>query len=195
MTPIQVLHRRAKVDPKGIAFAAGGRNWSYARLAGQSERVARGLAARGLRKGDRVVLHMPNRPELIVGLYACFHMGAVVVPLNHRLEVVALEPIFQRLRPAFYLGDGKGYSQVETIDSSILPKERRFVAGQTGANKHLQHWESLLSNDASVSLPVASDIHSPAVLLATLERTGVKCFTHTHATVTALFGLPFLCGQ
>jgi long-chain acyl-CoA synthetase len=195
MTPIQVLHRRAKVDPEGVAFAAGGRNWSYAWLAGQSERVARGLAARGLRKGDRVVLHMPNRPELAVGLYACFHMGAVAVPLNHRLETASLGPIFQRLRPAFYLGDRKRYSQVEPIDSSIVAKERRFIAGQSGEDSRLQHWESLLSNDASVSLPVASDIHSPAVLLATLESTGVKCFTHTHATLTALFGLPFLCGQ
>jgi acyl-CoA synthetase (AMP-forming)/AMP-acid ligase II len=194
MTPIQVLHKRARVNPKGIAFVGGGRNWSYAWLAAESERVARGLEARGLRKGDRVVLHIPNRPQLVVGLYACFYMGAVAVPLDHRLETVALDPIFQLLRPALYLGDAKRYGQVETIDSSILPKERCFIAGQTSEDSRFQAWESLMRSDASVSIPVATDIHSPALLLATLEATGVKCFTHTHATLTALFGLPFLCG-
>lgn len=194
MTPIQVLYKRARVNPEGLAFAVGEKRWSYAWLAAQAESVARGLAGRGLREGDRIVLHSPNRPELVAGAYACFHIGAVAVPLGHRLQAVELKPLFERLRPSLYMGDARSYRQVEAIDGSTLPHERRFVIGHAGEHNRVQAWESLLDSNASTPLPVVTDIHTPAILLASFETTGIKLVTHTHATLTALFGLPFLYG-
>jgi hypothetical protein len=43
---------------------------------------------------------------------------------------------------------------------------------------------------------VTGDIHSPAVLCATLGTIGIPKFViHTQATLAALFGLPFMCGH
>jgi long-chain acyl-CoA synthetase len=194
MTPIEALYQRARTSPNGVAFIVGDDKWKYGWLAAQAERLARGLAGRGIRKGDRIALQMPNRPEFVVAVYACFHIGVVAVPLNSRLKTVELKPLLAQLQPALYICDANLYSQVDAIDCSILAREKRFVAGDMREDKGVQPWASLLS-DGSARLPVTADIHSPAVLLATSGTTGVPKFViHTHATLAALFGLPFMCG-
>ena len=120
MTPIEALYQRARTSPNGVAFIVGDDKWKYGWLAAQAERVARGLAGRGIRKGNRIALHMPNRPEFVVAVYACFHIGAVAVPLNNRLEAADLKPLLERLRPALYIGDANLYSKIDAIDGSMF---------------------------------------------------------------------------
>jgi long-chain acyl-CoA synthetase len=193
-TPIEALYQRVRTSPNAVAFIVGHDTWKYGWLAAQAERLARGLAGHGIRKGDRIALHMTNRPEFIVAVYACFHIGAVAVPLNNRLEAVELKPLLERLRPALYIGDANLYSKVDAVDGSILPRENRFVAGDIREDKGVQPWASLLT-ESLTPLPVEADVHSPAVLLATSGITDVPDWViHTHATLAALFGLPFMCG-
>ena len=141
ITPIEALYQRARTSPNGVAFIVGHDTWNYGWLAAQAERLARGLAGRGIRKGDRIALHMANRPEFIVAVYGCFHIGAVAVPLNNRLDAVELKPLLERLRPALYIGDANLYSKVDTVDGTILPRENRFVAGDMREDKGVQPWQ------------------------------------------------------
>jgi crotonobetaine/carnitine-CoA ligase len=63
-------------------FEGEARTWSYAQFATQVARLAGGLAARGIRPGDRVIVHMDNCPEFLLAWFACAHLGAVCVPTN-----------------------------------------------------------------------------------------------------------------
>ncbi len=56
--------------------------WSYGELHAVVERLAGGLYARGVRLGDKVLLHMDNRPEFLFTWFACARLGAVVVSTN-----------------------------------------------------------------------------------------------------------------
>src|SRR6202043_3382877 len=108
-------------------------------------------------------------------------------PLNKRSKTVELKPLLDQLRPALYICDANLYSQVDAIDGSILPREKRFVAGDMREHWGVQPWASLLS-DGSAPLPVTADVHSPAVLCATSGTTNVSKFViHTQATLAALF--------
>ncbi len=60
---------------------------TYASLAQRVERLAGGLAGGlGLAPGDRVALTMGNCPQYVEILYACWHAGLVVVPVNAKLH-------------------------------------------------------------------------------------------------------------
>lgn len=59
-------------------------SWSYARIAAEANRVARELEARGLNKGDAVLLWAENSAEWIIAFFGCLLRGAVVVPLDAR---------------------------------------------------------------------------------------------------------------
>ena len=58
--------------------------WSYHQLNEDSDKIAAGLCARGVQKGDRVLIHTDNCPETILAFYACAKIGAISVVTNTR---------------------------------------------------------------------------------------------------------------
>ncbi len=63
-------------------FDAPSRRWTYAQFADAAARVAGGLSARGVRPGDRVLVHLENCPETLIARFACAWLGAVCVGTN-----------------------------------------------------------------------------------------------------------------
>src|SRR5574342_607083 len=58
--------------------------WSYAKLAHTAYQVSRELEARGIGKGDRVLLWGENGAEWVAAFFACLLRGAVSVPLDQQ---------------------------------------------------------------------------------------------------------------
>ena len=143
LTPIQTLYDRATRNQDGAAFTAADDKWSFGRLAAEVQRVAHGLAARGIRKGDRIALHLPNCPELAVAVYACFHVGAIAVPLNNRFKGPELKAMLQRLQPVLYIGNAELYGPVRALSSSTVPPERCFITGCNDDAGLAQRWTDL----------------------------------------------------
>lgn len=57
-------------------------SWTYARIGAEANRVARELSARGLAKGDAVLLWGPSSAEWIITFFGCLLHGAVAVPID-----------------------------------------------------------------------------------------------------------------
>jgi long-chain acyl-CoA synthetase len=187
MTPMNALFHQETTQPDGIAFIYDDVVWTYHDLLTGAERLSRAFLAHGVRPGDRVVLHMPNRPEMAIALYACFRIGAIACPTNLRFKTAELREVFQRLQPALYLGEEQLYSYVDTIEPEILAKEKRFVIGPGGAYRGAMPWWALLINSGAGRLPPEPDKDAPAVLLTTSGTTGAPKFvTHTPATLSAI---------
>ena len=91
-TPMGALMHQAQTRPNDTAFVFHEQVWTYQRLAAQAERLAHALMARGVGPGDRVALHMMNRPEIIVAYYACFLLGAIAAPLRTAFKFAELAP-------------------------------------------------------------------------------------------------------
>ena len=58
--------------------------WTFAELARDAQAVAAGLQRRGVRAGDRVLIHLDNCPEFILAWLACAAVGATAVTTNTR---------------------------------------------------------------------------------------------------------------
>jgi len=56
--------------------------WSYRQLAQTAHRFARELEARGVERGERVLLSGENSPQWVAAFWGCLLRGAVVVPLD-----------------------------------------------------------------------------------------------------------------
>jgi long-chain acyl-CoA synthetase len=182
---MNALFHQAATQPDGIAFIYDDVVWTYHDLLTGAERLSRAFLAEGVRPGDRVVLHMPNRPEMAVAVYACFRIGAIACPTNLRFKTAELREVFQRLQPALYLGEEQLYSYVETIEPEILAGEKRFVVGASSAYKNAKPWSALLTDSGAGRLPPEPDKDAPAVLLTTSGTTGAPKFvTHTPMTLS-----------
>jgi len=84
-------------DKPALVDAASGRCLSYAQLAGAVGRLAAGLAARGLRKGDVVGLLAPNLPEFAVVFHGSASAGGIVTTVN---SLYTVREIAEQLRAA-----------------------------------------------------------------------------------------------
>jgi len=185
ITPTEILYHKVATDLKKVALTKGKEIWTYERLVTEVERLARGLAGRGLRKGDRVALHMGNLPELIIAYHACFRVGAIAAPLNIRFKSAELRPLLQRLRPVLYIGQAALYSQIASIDSSILGSNSRFVVDGPVNDPQVQPWTRLFAETNGQPMRLAPDVDVPAVLLTTSGTTGQPKFVvHTLATLS-----------
>ncbi|MER5819353.1 AMP-binding protein [Streptomyces californicus] len=83
--PPSVLHSwRAAVDraPDRTALAYFDGRLSYRETDELSDSVAGHLAARGLRRGDRVAIMLQNSPHFVLALLGAWKAGATAVPLN-----------------------------------------------------------------------------------------------------------------
>ena len=182
-TPIEVLVQHAKDRPQDAAFIFHDEAWTYETIATESERLARGMAARGVKAGDRVALHMMNRPEFVLAYYACFRLGAIVAPLRTAFTFGELEPILQRLSPALYIGDAGLYGNIAPVSASVLPHDKRFIVGPIKQGQDGTPWETLLEG-AGNDLSFAPAEYQPAVLVTTSGTTGEPKFVvHTASTL------------
>ncbi|MGW8725582.1 AMP-binding protein [Streptomyces sp. NPDC055808] len=86
--------RVVDVAPDGTGFVS---RLSYAELSDRSTRLAAALAARGVGRGERLLLMTGNRLELWETMLAAFKIGAVVVPVSTQLGRADLEDRMHRV--------------------------------------------------------------------------------------------------
>ncbi|MCU1623011.1 MAG: hypothetical protein JWL79_1856 [Frankiales bacterium] len=84
-----LLHHWAAVKPDHPLLIwepreGDGRTWTYAEFLVDVKRLAAGLVGRGIVKGDKVLIHADNCPEMVLAWYACAFVGAVGVTTNTR---------------------------------------------------------------------------------------------------------------
>jgi len=88
-----VLRERATAHPDRIALvdpAPGRRTWTYRQLDERADRLAAGFLARGIGKGDRVVVQLPNIGEFFEVVFALLRIGALPVyalPAHRETEI------------------------------------------------------------------------------------------------------------
>ena len=87
------------------AVVAGEERLTFADLDQWSDRLARGLVARGVAKGDRVGIAMRNCPSWIVGYMAALKAGAVATLLNGWWEPAEMEQAILLTDPRLILAD------------------------------------------------------------------------------------------
>ena len=78
--------------------------WNYGELLEQVNRTAGGLAALGVRRGERVLLTLPNCPESIISFMAVQKLGAVVVNAGPLMGKDDLRAVIAMTSPRVAIG-------------------------------------------------------------------------------------------
>ncbi|MBN2031669.1 MAG: AMP-binding protein [Deltaproteobacteria bacterium] len=81
----------ATYTPDKIALTFYGKDITYRELNSLIDKLAWGLVDLGVRKGDRVAIHMQNCPQFVIGYFAAQRAGGVVVPVNPMFKQAELE--------------------------------------------------------------------------------------------------------
>ena len=87
------------------------RTWTWAELLDATQGLAAGLRDRGITRGDKVLIHADNAPEMLLVWLACATVGAVAVTTNTRsapAEIAYFVAVWQKI--AIENGAPKGAS-------------------------------------------------------------------------------------
>jgi long-chain acyl-CoA synthetase len=142
-----LLDNAARKFPDNGFTIFEGATRTYAQAKETSDRIAGFLVARGIGKGDKVAIFLPNLPHFPEILFGILKAGAVAVncnpiytpaELNHQLKDSESKMVFCMDHPQFYpnaVEAAKG-TQVETIVvcniKAYLPKLKGFLGGLLG---------------------------------------------------------------
>ncbi|HEY3109219.1 MAG TPA: AMP-binding protein [Chloroflexota bacterium] len=118
-TIVELLREKAAQYPANrcLTYRHDGQReqYSYVELLEQSLRAASLLRARGIERGDRIVIWGPNRPEWVFAYFGALLLGAIVVPFDTRAQESFLERIEGKTGPKLVVA---GRTQQE---SAMLP--------------------------------------------------------------------------
>ena len=149
------IERHARFAPGAVAIRFEGEEIGYAELASRIRRAAAALAGRGVKRGDAVAWLGMNHPAVLVLLFACARLGAMLAPLNWRLAPPEHARVLADCPPKVLFAAPAFADHARSIEGAIAATEI-----------------SVLEKDAGGSVEQSGDENSPLLLCYTSGSTG-----------------------
>jgi len=107
-------------DKVFLVDATTGREITYGEFHRQACALAAELRRRGVSKGDRIAVMVPNCCELAILYFSCIYLGAIIVPINPALSRSDVEFILTSCKPAFIVTTESCAEAVKSSRANIV---------------------------------------------------------------------------
>jgi fatty-acyl-CoA synthase len=174
------VRKNAQIYPDKAAVKSGARSFTYRQLADRMNRLANGLKAQGLKKGDRVALLLTNCTEYVEAVFACSAAGLIAVPLNWRLGHPELAFILKDCSPRAMISH-EGFSERAAALYEGNPSLGvKLTVSNTGGKSSYEDFLAQAPTKDAVDESVGGD--DPHLIMYTAGTTGdPKGVVLTHA--------------
>ena len=177
-------------DREAFLCAGTGRRFSFRQTNQRCNRLANGLTAAGLKKGDVVAFLYNNRVELPETYFALAKLGLVGIPLNYRLAPAEIVALVDAMGAQAMLFETRFLGSAQAVRDSVA-RITRFIAVGDGAPDWARPYEDVLAGSTDDEPQVDVQEHDPFYFNLTSGTTGLpKAYTLTHynnATIGAMF--------
>lgn len=159
------------------ALIAGDERLTFADLDAASERLARSLAGRGIRKGDRIGIAMRNCPAWIVAYMAVLKAGGVATLLNGWWQAHEMEHALKLTSPALVIAD-------RARGERIAARCSQFPTVSLEVGRVLEQALAPLLEAGEAELPEISPDDDATILFTSGSTGEAKGALSTHRSVT-----------
>jgi len=164
----RIIDRGALNFAQKIALIQDKNRYTYDRLKSAMDRVAFYLSERGIGRGDRVALYMPNRPEWVAAYYAIIRLGAVAVCISSAYKQKELEHLLNESLVSLLITCDELSSRVPVRDAD--PSVKDVVIWEN--DRVLESTFDIRSAKRKPFLPVDCGLSDECAILFTGGTTG-----------------------
>ncbi|HJU71352.1 MAG TPA: AMP-binding protein [Paucimonas sp.] len=143
---------------------------TYATLQAQANRISNVLRNLGVRRGERIAIILPQRPETAVAHMACFQIGAVSMPTSILFGPDALEYRLQNSEAVVAIADHAALANLNAIRAKC-PSLLHVIAVDCDGPNTLD-WYAESAHASGSFIPVKTQATDPAILIYTSGTTG-----------------------
>jgi acetyl-CoA synthetase len=175
------LARGASADRVALKIVGdGAASVTFGELSRSSNRVANGLRALGVKRGDRILLMLGNVVPLWEVMLAAMKLGAVVIPATTLLTQYDLKDRFERGRVRHLITNAADAPKLDGLDPTVT----RIALGEPPTGWH--RYDTLLQGDAAFIPDGPTRASDPLLLYFTSGTTSrPKLAEHSHASYPA----------
>jgi len=161
------------------------RKWTNIEMRKASKRLANALRKLGVKKGDRVIIQMPNCPEVLQSFLAVYMLGAVVVPINFMVGEAETAFIYKDTGARIIISSSDYIDKITTCRRQAPGIENVILIDSKVPPGTLSYQDLLAKSTEDISAqPLTED--DLAALIYTAGTTGrPKGVMHTHAGLYA----------
>ena len=145
--------------------------YTYWDLQQAANRLSNALAALGVKRGDRVAIILPQRPETAIAYIAVFQMGAIALPLSHLFGPDALEYRMEHAEASVAIVEPATIANLWAIRER-LTHLRRLIGVGGAIERGVLQWQDLLANASTRFHGVDTHADDPALIIYTSGTTG-----------------------
>ncbi len=185
----ELITKSATKYPEHTAIIHDSQLITYRDLIKRIEYFAHALKAMGVKKGDRVLLFLPNVPEYVICYYGVLHQGAIVVPINPLLKQQEFHTVFTNAEPSVIVVTNSLFQVVEHSIAALPPENVVVVDSHNDSEEYSAFNELLLNNENSPPMAEVIPEKDPAVIQFTGGTTGIPkgaMLTHFNLIANAL---------
>jgi len=166
------LERSASFWPERPAVLFRDRTLTYRQLEQRSNQLAHALKRLGLKRGERVAIVSPNRPEILELECAFYKLGLVKVALNSRLAPAELADAFANAEPVACIAGPEHRAMVEDAARTLVGLKRLVAFDAAKGAAGWADYEVLLQGEPTTPIREAMRADELAVLHYTSGSTG-----------------------
>jgi acetyl-CoA synthetase len=144
--------------------------YTYAALQADANRLSNALAALGVKRGDRVAIVLPQRPETAIAHLAIYQLGAIAMPLSILFGPDALEYRLQDSGAVAAIADEAAAQTLAALRAACPQLAQIVTVGTHADGAH--DWSQLLAKASDRFECVATRADDPALLIYTSGTTG-----------------------
>jgi long-chain acyl-CoA synthetase len=161
-----------------------GREWTNVEMRSNAMRLANALKSLGIGKGDRVIIQIPNCPEVYHSFQAAYALGAVVVPINFMVGDAETAYIYKDTEAKAVISSKIFLPKIEACRKGV-PSLRHVILIDADTPEGTLSFHKLVAEQSDQITIEPTHDDDLAALIYTAGTTGVpKGVMHTHHSLS-----------